>query len=73
VVLSEGLIVRHSTFGPGRVVHANATHVWVYFPELPGPAEVVVKKLSVALSHLTEAPNIKDPRLAHVPVNSPIA
>ncbi len=67
-MLVEGNIVKHPTFGIGCVVHATFTRVWVYFPDLPGPAEAVVKKLDISAASLTQIRHWNDPRLAHMPV-----
>lgn len=67
-MLSDGALVRHPQFGPGRVVAATFKHVWVYFPDLPGAAQECVKQLDLERCPLAVAPEIRDPRLAHLPV-----
>ena len=68
MILSEGILVRHPKFGPGRVLLATFRHVWVYFPDLSGAAKDAVKQLAVDKCLLTMAPELKDRRLEHVPV-----
>lgn len=68
MVLTEGLLVTHPAFGPGRVLLANGHHVWVYFPDVRGTAKDAVKQLAIARCHLSAASGLNDPRLAYIPV-----
>lgn len=68
VLFKEGMVVRHPTFGLGRIVLLSWTHAWVYFPDLPGGAEDAVKKLLIEGARMTVASDVTDARLQHVPV-----
>ncbi len=63
---AEGMVVRHSTLGIGRVVALEPTAVHVFFAE--GERREAAKlRLSAAKVFLRPDPDARDERLEHLP------
>ena len=54
--LSIGLLVNHSAWGLGKVLHLNPESVWVYFKDIEGTPKEAVKHLKRHVAVLTIAP-----------------
>lgn len=65
--LSVGLIVTHTKWGLGKVVHLDPQNVWVYFKDIEGTPKDAVKQLNRRVAVLTIAGNQSDTALDHVP------
>lgn len=65
--LSIGLLVNHSAWGLGKVLHLNPESVWVYFKDIEGTPKEAVKHLKRHVAVLTIAPKQSDTALDNLP------
>ena len=65
--LSIGLIVSHTKWGLGKVVHLDAQNVWMYFKDIEGTPKDAVKQLNRRVAPLTVAGDQSDAALDNVP------
>lgn len=68
MTLVAGVLVEHSSWGRGKVLHCNALHVVVHFPQLCGTVGGPRRTLHASTPHLSESTAQSDPLLDRIPL-----